>query len=733
MRFVLHMAWRDSKASRRRLLAFSACIVFGIAALVALDSFSVSMKRAIRDDSKALLGADIVLTSHAPFARPVLAEVRRLGGEVAEETVFPSMMVFPPPGRRTRLVQVRAETGDFPFYGGLVTTPVAAAARLRAAQQTGEPIVLLDATLFAEFHLRIGEQVRIGRGEFRVAGAVRKAAGQSLVVTQLEPRALIAAAALPKTGFIADGPLVRRRLAIELPPGSDAGTIAARLRDRFAADHLSIETVAGRRRELGRAFANVDGFLNLAGFIALLLGAIGVASAVHMHVRRKVPTVAILRCLGASGRQAFGVYLVQGCAIGVAGAIGGAALGIGLQAAAPALARGLVPFAFSFAISGWAIARGMGAGILICLLFTLLPLLGVRRVSPLAALRASVGGPDGADPALFWLGAAIVAAVAAFALWQTRSLPIGLGFTGVLGLGLLAFAAAARLLAAAARRWTPPGLPWAVRQGVANLHRPRNRTVLLLVALGLGTFLFLTLFLTRTAFLRELRFIGAGNRPNLMFFDIQDGQVAPLDRFLAEHGAPVREQAPLVAMKIAAVNGRPVEGLLRDPDSRAAAWALRREYRSTYRDHLIDTERVIAGTFTGRVTPGTSPFPISVDEGLARDLRLSIGERVDWDVQGVILHSEVGSIRRVDWRRLEPNFFVVFPAGVLENAPKFYAAAVRTSGPAASGELQGAVARAFPSVTAIDLAAILETLDGVFRKVALVVEFMALFTAATAV
>jgi len=186
-----------------------------------------------------------------------------------------------------------------------------------------------------------------------------------------------------------------------------------------------------------------------------------------------------------------------------------------------------------------------------------------------------------------------------------------------------------------------------------------------------------------------------------------------------------------VTMRIAAIRGQPVADLLRDRSGRGPGWGLRREYRSTYRPALNDLERVVAGEFVGRVAPSTQIVPVSVEQGLADEMRLKLGDEIDWDVQGVTIRSRVASLRAVEWRRLEPNFFVVFPEGVLENAPKFYVAAARAQTGAASAALQRAVVRDFPNVTAIDLALVLATVDGVLAKVSFVIEFMALFTLAT--
>jgi putative ABC transport system permease protein len=728
MHFVLRMAWRDSRASRRRLFLFSLSIVFGIAALVALGSGSASLTRAMRLQAKGLLGADLVLTSRAPFSPALDRALAALPAEQSRDESLASMMTFPRSDGAARLVQVRAMAGAFPFYGDFVTAPAGAAARLRA----GENVVILDETLANQFGVKVGDPVRLGRSTLTVAGVLQKLAGESAAVSTFAPRALMARADLPAAGLGGPGSLIRHRVALRLPAGADADRIGRQLQEQFPEERISYETAASRERELGRTLTNVYHFLNLVGFIALLLGAIGVASAIQVHVRQKIPTVAVLRCLGASARQAFGVYLVQGVGLGAVGAVLGAGLGVALQQALPAVLKDWLPFPVEFSVAWPAVAQGMGAGFVICILFTLLPLLSIRRVSPLVALRAAAAdeatGP--ADPARLVIAGLILLAVAAFAYEQTQSRRLGVGFALALAAALGALAGLARALAWTARRFPPRRLPYVVRQGIANLHRPNNRTVLLLVSLGLGTCLILTLCLARATLLGEIGETGGPGRPNLLFFDIQDDQVGPLDRIAAQAGSPVIDQAPVVTMRLSALRGRTVEAWMQDRTARLPGWALRREYRSTFRAQTSGTERVVAGTFIGHAPPG-GPAPISVEEGLGRDLDLRVGDPMVWDVQGVPVRSTVASIRRVEWRRLEPNFFVVFPTGVLEGAPKSYLAAVRVATPADSARLQRSVAAALPNVTAIDLALLLQTLDGIFAKVAFAVDFMAFFTVGT--
>ncbi len=730
MTFILKMAWRDSRASRRRLLLFSLSIVLGVAALVAIGSFRDNLRRAVADQSKGLLGADLAVTAREPIPEAVRARLAALGGEEAREVSFSSMIVLPSRGGQTRIVQVRAVEGGFPFYGQAVTTPAGAFAQLR---QTGGGAVL-ENTLLAQFGLRVGDPVRIGEATFSIAGALEKIPGESPAVAMFAPRVYLPMAALASTKLIQPGSLVRYRNWYRLPAGADPEALVRELRERFSAQRLGYDTVEHRRRDLGRALENVHAFLSIVGFVALFLGAIGVASSVHVYVRQKVGTIAMLRCLGATAWRSFAIYLVQGLGLGVVGAVLGAAFGLGVQWALPALFRGLLPVDAEVFVSWRAVLGGMGAGLVICVLFTLLPLLSIRRVSPLLALRAGYGErPPARDPWRWALLALIGAAVLGFALAQTTRWQRGVGFALGLAAGLGILAGVARLLAWAARRWFPRRLPYVWRQGLANLYRPQNRTVLLLVSLGLGTFLVLTLYLARESLLREFRASTGNDRPNLLFFDIQDDELPGLRAVVRAQAADERQEAPIVTMRISALQGRPVEDFLREHNGRIPAWTLRREYRSTYRDRLTDTEKVVAGTFIGRVDPGTAVVPVSLEEDLAQEMHVRIGDEITFDVQGVPIRTRVASLRTVEWQRLQPNFFVVFPEGVLESAPKFHVMAVRVRSIAQSAAVQQAVVRAYPNVSAIDLGLVLQVFDDIFSKVALVVRFMAAFVVATGV
>ncbi|MEO6874473.1 MAG: FtsX-like permease family protein [Opitutaceae bacterium] len=757
MNFILKMAWRDSRASRRRLALYSLSIVLGIAALTGIGSLGENLRRTVELQTKSLLGSDLAVTSRKPFDEATMTYFRSVGGEIATEVAFATQLNFVRTGER-RLVQVVAMDGRFPFYGEAVTTPSDAMARLADNHS-----VVLEETLLVQFGVHLGDEVRLGTGTFQVVGALQKIPGDAAIVALFSPRVYLSSTALQSTGLLKQDGFARHRVQFKLPAATDPDKLEQAMREKFSGQRFNFDTVEERKRQLGSALKDLYSFLSLVGFVALFLGAVGVASAIHVYIRQKISTVAVLRCLGASGRTGFAIYLVQGIGLGVLGSVIGAALGVVVQFILPVVLKDFLPFQVELFIAWGALAKGTVAGLVICVLFTLLPLLAVRRVSPLVALRSALGENTKMDPLIPIVYVAIAAAVTGFAILQTGHWRTGLGFAAMMAFSFGVLAAMAKFVAWAARKFVPKKpLRYVVRQGLANLHRPNNRTVLLLLSLGLGTFLMLSLVLVRATLLDKIMGVGAGARPNLMFFDIQEDQFPKLQKILSAEGAPILVSAPIVTMKLESVRGRSVAELLKDEavvalrpagagaagrmtrtkaraeskgqdQGRIPAWTLTREYRSSYRAELGETEKISSGEWIGHAKPGESRIPISVEEGLAKELQLALGDEVVFDVQGVPMKTYVASLRTVEWQRMQPNFFILFPEGVLEPAPKTFAAATRAGTPAIAAKVQQAVARALPGISAIDLALIIQTFDSIFSKVAFVVTFMAGFTVITGI
>lgn len=723
----LHMAWRDARTHRRRLLLFTSAIVLGIAALVAINALGEDLERAIDEQAKALLGADLQLGSRGPFSPESEALFDSLGGAQAREVRFSSMIYFLKSGG-TRLARIRAIEGDYPFYGEFKVMPPEAARAFNRSRHA-----LVEESLLLQYGAETGDSLKIGELSFVIAGALQNVPGESAADAFIGPRVYLPLRDLARTDLLQRGSQVTYNIHFKFDDAVAVEKLVAGLKPHLEQHRLRSETVASQKEDLGRGMQNLYQFLSLTGFIALLLGCIGVASAVHVHIKQKLNIVAVLRCLGASGKQTFLVFLLQASALGMAGTLLGIALGVYLQAWLPKILSDFLPVAIAVRFSWRAVITGGLLGLGMTLLFALLPLLRVRAISPLLTLRSSFeeGSQTRRD---FWrwgVQALIAAGILLFARAQAQNWVFALGFAAGLAAAFGLLTAAAKLLTAAVKKFFPSSWSYIWRQSLANLYRPNNQTMTMMFALGLGTFLIATLFLVQDTLLRQISLSSTGNQPNLVLFDVQSDQKEEVADLIRSLDLPVMQQVPVVTMRLEAINGRSVRELQKDSTRGIPGWALRREYRSSYRDSLFDNEKLIAGSLQPG-GPGVSDTArISLEDGIAKSLQVKIGDALVFDVQGISVPTVVGSLREVNWRRLQPSFFVLFPTGVLENAPQFHVLVTRVNSSAQSAQLQRMAVQRFPNVSAIDVTLVLQTADSILSKVAFVVRFMALFSILT--
>ena len=724
------MAWRDSRGSRRRLLLYLSAMVLGVAALVAIGSFGDNLSAAVDAEARTLLGADLSFESRQPFSEKAEALIDSVGGDQSRRISFSSMAYFPKSGG-TRLATVRGIEGEYPYYGAVETEPAAAARDYRA-----EGGALVDNTLMEQFGAAVGDSVRVGRRRYRIAGRLLQTPRESALVSLVSPRIYVPMAQLDTT-LLAQGSRAEYEVYFKFAGDRDVQALLEKEAPRLRALDLRTTTVAEASEDWSRGLTNLYRFLNLVGFVALLLGSLGVASAVHVYVKKRIETVAVLRCLGAKAGLTFRIYLVQAAVMGLVGAALGCALGVALQFLIPRVLADFLPVPVNVFLSWPSLALGLGIGVGVTLLFALLPLLGVRRVSPLLALRSSFVENEGAqrDP-LRWLVYTLLAAgITVFALAQAPFWEVGLGYAAGLFAVFGALALVAKAIVWATRRFAPASWSYPWRQGLANLHRPGNQTAVLMLSLGLGTFLILSMVLVQRTLLDQIELSSDGeNQPNLVLFDVQPDQRAGLAQLVRAQGRPVLDEVPLVTMRLESVQGRSVDAMRAD-SSDALTWAHRREYRSTYRDHLIDSEEIVDGEFTGADQSAAAetgqPVPVSVEQDIAGELGVGVGDTLTFDVQGVPIRATVGSLRRVDWQRVQTNFFVVFPPGVLDDAPQTYVLLSRAATDAQSAQLQSAVVEQYPNVSAIDLSLVLSVFQALFGRISFVIRFMALFSIGT--
>jgi putative ABC transport system permease protein len=733
-RFVLRLALREGRASRRRLASLALAVAVGVAALVAINSFTVNLLAEVRQQARSLLGADLGLSSGSVYsgaADRLVADLREAaGGDRAALARVTSLaaMAYLPAGTGSRLVQLSAVEPGYPFFGRIETDPAGVWARLR---ETGGAIV--DPSLLVSLGAAVGDTIHIGEARFTIVATILHMPGDVAVRAALGPRVFVPADRLAATGLLVTGSRARHETFLRLPEGVDARKLADRFRAPLAAERVTIRTVSEDQRRLGETLGRLGRYLGLVALMALLLGGLGVASGVHVFVKRKRETAAVLRCLGATSRQVLAVFVLQVVAAGLLGGMCGAILGVAVQGLLSRVLGGFLPVTVPWSLSPSAAATGVGFGVFVATAFASIPLLRMRRVAPLQLLRPGAAESSAArrDPAVIVAGALIAVGIALLAMLEARSIRTGLGFAGGIATALFVLWLAALGLARGVRRFPPRGLPYLWRQGLANLHRPGNQTVTVVVALGFGSFLLATLILVQHNLLRDLRTGRTAGRPNLVFFDVQSDQRETLTALLKAHHAPVGEAVPVVPMRIASVKGQPVADTLRtaaQKDEARERWAFRREYRSSYRSVIAPSERVVEGRFWSASEAHGDPVPVSLERGVARELGVRVGDAIDWDVQGVTVRSRVASLREVEWARFEPNFFAVFAPGSLDDAPQTFVTLTRLDDLQGRARLQRAVVEALPNVSTLDIAEVQQTIEGILDQVAAAIRFMAVFS-----
>ena len=381
--FVFRMAARELGAAPRRLLLLTGTVAVGVAALVAINSFTDNLQDSVRRQARALLGADLALVSRQAFSPRVEALLDTLsrGARLSRVTSFAGM-AYVPRTAGTRLVQVAAVEGRFPFYGEIRTEPRQAWTQLQAGRH-----VVVDPSLLTALSARIGDTVALGEGRFVITGTIQSAPSDAGVRFAFGPRIYIPARYLEETKLLGFGARVEHEAFLELPASVSAQALADRYRSGPAPKRVRLRTVADDQRNLNDVLSKLTGYLGLVALVALLLGGIGVASAMVVFVRQRSETVAVLRCLGATAGDIFAIYLLEAGVMGLVGSVAGALLGIGLQRLLPGLLAGMLPVDVTPTLSWSAAGLGIGMGLWVALMFTLLPLLAVRRVSPLSALR----------------------------------------------------------------------------------------------------------------------------------------------------------------------------------------------------------------------------------------------------------------------------------------------------------------------------------------------------------
>ena len=724
--------------ARRRLLLSMSSIMLGVAGLVAIDSLAANATSGVHDQARSLVGGDVAMSPRDTMPTAVAVVLDSLathGTGVASQTSFISMASG---GTATalRLVQVRAVTPDFPFFGGVRTEPAAAWSTLHSGRNA-----IADAAVLSGLGLHPGDSLSLGGIRFAVTGIIRDVASDVAITTTLGPRVYIPAHFLAATHLVVTGSRAQRDFVLRLAPTMSEETFAARFGARFGKVGVRIRTAEQNADRVSETIGYLRNFLALVGLIALLLGGIGVASGVRAFVLRKIDTVAVLRCLGATGSQVLLIYVTQAAALGLFGAIVGAAAGVVLQFVLGSAVGRYLPAGMSIQLAPAPILFGILTGVWVALICALQPLLSLRRVSPLQALRreedSSALGRH-ADWAVRLVGLLMVASLVFVTVARARRWQEGVAFAIGILIVMGALWVAATTLSRVARRIVRPFWPFPLRHGIASLHRPGNQTRAVVVSLGFGVFLIGTLYQTQSSLLAVMADRLAQLHANVVFFDIQSDQAPGVDSALVLHHAPVLARIPIITVRIGAINGRSIADILADTsggdrensgrgaragqgapgdrggDQFTPRRAVGREWRASYSDTLGTSETIVAGRWFGGSPKGTGE--VSLDSAAASRLRVKLGDVIQWQLQGVPIVTRVTSLRSVDRTQLQPAFQVIFPSALVRGAPMQFAV-LANAAPDSVPAIQREVVGKFSNVATVDLSLVEATISAVLAKI----------------
>ncbi|HMP75280.1 MAG TPA: ABC transporter permease [Kiritimatiellia bacterium] len=727
---ILWLALRDLRAQPIGFRIYALALALGIGTMVAVTSFRDSMGTALDEQARALLGADLSVRARRAFSNTANDYLAKIPGATASEAMFRTMAWFPAQ-EHARFTQVRALDGGFPFYGTLDTVPPEAAARFQ-----DDAFALVEENALIQAGADVGDRIRIGAREFVIAGRLLRAPGESPSEAFIAPRVYIPLRFVPDTGLVQPGSVVTWRRYFRLEPGDNAESRRGQIRRALNDERLDVETAESRKRALLGSVDQLARYLGLVGFAGLLLGCVGVAGAVHVYVTRRLPVVAMLRCLGAPRGFCEAVFLVQVALLALVGALAGVGLAAGVLPLVAGWMQDFLAAEVRAGVNVRAALLGIGAGLAFSIGFALLPLLAMRRVAPAQAMSRFEGDQESVwrDPLRLLILGGLTALVTGFAITQSSKWTHGAGLVAGLAVAFAVLLLAGRLLrglaryAAARLRWLP------LQHGIAGLYRPNNQTGMMLAAIGLGAFLLTALVVSEQSLRAQLSAYRAPDQPSLVLIDIQSDQRETAAAAVTRAGFPPLNEVPIVTMRLQALNGVEIGDVLRDPARAIPEWALRREYRSTYRAEFFPTEKLLDGVWAPRWDPAArppgTPVPISMEKSIVETLGLRLDDEVTWDVQGLPVHTRIASIREVDWRSMKPNFYVVFPEGVLEAAPQTWALFTRAPDARGSAALQRAVATEFTNVSVIDLALVLSSVNTILGKIGDAVRGVAWFTLA---
>jgi putative ABC transport system permease protein len=732
------IGWRDLKSAPGKFGFVVLSVAVGVAALVGVRGFSESFRRTLSAEARSLMAGDL---SARIFRQPTADEEKKLAGIEAQgirgtwvtETIS---MASAPPDPVPLLVSLKAvDPGEYPYYGKAELEPDIS---LKQALD-GDSAVVAEEFLI-RLNAQVGQTLRLGGRNFRISAVLKQEPDRITAGAGMGPRVMISQAALARTALLAPGSRASQRLLVKLPEklpsGFSAVADAAALRKQLEAALPDAQVMDFREGNpaLNQGLDNSTAILSLICLVAMVLGAIGVAMAMHAHLEQRMDMLAILKAVGAGSGDLLRIFLLQTLGLGLAGGLLGVAAGVGVMAALPAVFGKLLPVHATLDFPWRSIAAGLGTGLLTTLLFCLPPLLDVRAVRPVLVLRRLVEqAPEGIRPwfARWWarrlqlgLSVVVIAALGGIAWALSDSAKVGTWFAVLFAIALVVLlvlaAVALRTLRFLLNR-VRLQLPSFLRHGLANLYRPGNQSAAVLAALGTGVMLILAVYLMQAALLRDIRETASPKLPNIFLVDVTTDEIAGVKEFF-QHQPGVSQALdlmPVVTGRFISLNGEPVER----PKELHFPRRMLQNAELSWSDTPPPGDKVTQGKWW----TDASAAELGVGEGVAQRLHLGVGSAVQLEVGGIVRALKVAVIYRADGQHLGARVSFVLPSGQLKNESAIWYGGAHID-PKKVAAMERALFVAFPTVTVINIADVLERIESVVNQITFVVRFLAGFS-----
>lgn len=721
---ALRLARRELRGGTRGFRIFIACLALGVAAIAAVGSTRAMLEESISTDSREILGGDLLIDIvHRP-ATPDERSAMDESGIVAASAEMRAMARAENARATRTLVELKTVEDTYPLYGALETAPALPRAAL-LDQSNGLWGAAAAPELLTRLGISVGDVLQIGDARFEVRAAIRqepdRVGGSGLF--SLGPRVLISAAALPDTALVQPGSLIHYNYRVRLPANVPAGDFIETLNTDFPDAGWRIRTLDESSPQLTRLIGRVTLFLSFVGLTALLVGGVGVANAVRAWLEGKTGSIATLKCIGAPRALVFRVYLLQVLALAMlgitAGLVGGAALPM---VAADLLAR-VVPIRIATGLFPEPLAIAALFGLLTALTFSVWSIARAGDV-PAGSLFRTLVDPSRGWPRLPYIlfTAVLAAALAALAILTASDAWFASWFVASSIGAMIAFRLAAFGIARFAARLTGIRHP-AMRLALAGLHRPGAPTASVVLSLGLGLSMLVTVATIEGNLSQQIAEELPADAPAFFFVDIQPDQIAPFGTIIGDiPGVTRSEQVPMLRGRITAIDGVRAADATVAPDAR---WVLRGDRGITWASAAPAHNKIM----TGEWWPAdyTGEMLVSLDHRIALGLGLTIGETITVNILGREFTATIANTRQINWQRLSINFVMVFSPGVLESAPRMHIAVVHAD-EATEDRLERAVTDRFANVTSIRVRGALETVGALISNVGTAVRLTALIT-----